>query len=120
MPEHLCSDNGPEFIAYAIQDWLKEKQVKTIYITSGSPWEDAYIESFHDKLRAECLNQEFLEARVAIASSGTWNTVAQRPHSSLGYQTPNEFAGRAAILRHFGRASRNEINNIKPMAELCF
>jgi transposase InsO family protein len=51
MPEHLRSDNGPEFIAYAIQDWLKAKQVKTIYITPGSPRENAYIDSFHDKLR---------------------------------------------------------------------
>ena len=49
-PEHIRSDNGPEFIAYAIQDWLKSKGVKTIYITPGSPWENAYIESCHDKL----------------------------------------------------------------------
>jgi putative transposase len=57
-PEHLRSDNGPEFIAYVIQDWLKDKQVKSLYITPGSPWENAYIESFHDKLRDECLNRE--------------------------------------------------------------
>jgi len=72
-PEHLRSDNGPEFIAYAIQDWLKAKQVKTIYITPGSLWENAYIESFHDKLRDECLNREIFgslkEARVVI---GQW------------------------------------------------
>ncbi len=60
-PEHLRSDNGPEFIAYSIQDWLGEKKVKTIYIAPGSPWENAYIESFHDKLRDECLNREIFE-----------------------------------------------------------
>ena len=58
VPTHLRSDNGPEFIAAAIQDWLKATGVKTIYITPGSPWENAYIESFHDKLRDECLNRE--------------------------------------------------------------
>jgi len=97
-PRHLRSDNGPEFIAYAIQDWLKGKNVKTIYITPGSPWENAYIESFHDKLRDECLNREIFgslwEARVVIEQWRLeYNT--ERPHSSLGYQTPAEFAGRA-------------------------
>ena len=57
-PEHIRSDNGPEFIAYAIQDWLKEKGVKTLYIQPGSPWENGHIESFHDKLRDELLNRE--------------------------------------------------------------
>ena len=95
VPEHLRSDNGPEFIAYAIQDWLREKSVKTIYITPGSPWENAYIESFHDKLRDECMNREIFgslwEARVVIEQ---WHLYynAERPHSSLGYRTPEEFA----------------------------
>ena len=57
----------------AIQEWLKATEVKTIYITPGSPWENAYIESFHDKLRDECLNREIfgnlLEARVVIEQS---------------------------------------------------
>jgi len=97
-PRHLRSDNGPEFIAYAIQDWLRDKNVKTIYITPGSPWENAYIESFHDKLRDECLNREIFgslwEARVVIEQWRLeYNT--ERPHSSLGYRTPAEFAGRA-------------------------
>ena len=69
-PQHLRSDNGPEFIAYAIQDWLKQKQVKAIYIKPGSPWENGHIESFHDKLRDELLNRvvfgSLLEARVVI------------------------------------------------------
>jgi len=102
VPEHLRSDNGPEFIAYAIQDWLKDKGVKTIYITPGSPWENAYIESFHDKLRDECLNRELfgslLEAQVIIEG---WRLEYNglRPHSSLGYQTPDEFAARHGSSR---------------------
>ena len=127
VPEHLRSDNGPEFIACAIQDWLKSKGVKTIYITPGSPWENAYIESFHDKLRDECLNRELfgslLEAQVIIEQ---WRVEYNglRPHSSLGYRTPDEFAAHVGSLRLRSgcalpasqRTERN--NNIKPMAGL--
>jgi transposase InsO family protein len=94
-PENLRSDNGPEFIAYKIQDWLKEKEVKTLYIKPGSPWENGHIESFHDKLRDELLNRELfgslLEAKVLVEA---WRIEynQKRPHSSLGYQTPEEFA----------------------------
>lgn len=96
-PQHLRSDNGPEFIAYGIQDWLQKRGVKTLYIKPGSPWENGHIESFHDKLRDECLNREIfgslLEARVVIES---WKCEynQRRPHSSLGYRTPEEFAVR--------------------------
>ena len=94
-PRHLRSDNGPEFIAYAIQDWLKEQEVKTIYIKPGSPWENGHIESFHDKLRDECLNRELfgslLEAQIILEGwRNEYNDL--RPHSSLGYQTPAEYA----------------------------
>jgi transposase InsO family protein len=94
-PQHLRSDNGSEFIAYAIQDWLRERRIKTLYIKPGSPWENGHIESFHDKLRDECLNRELFyslaEARVVLES---WRMEynERRPHSSLGYQTPREFA----------------------------
>lgn len=96
-PRHLRSDNGPEFIAYAIQDWLKAEEVKTIYIKPGSPWENGHIESFHDKLRDECLNRELfgslLEAQIILEQ---WRNEynEERPHSSLGYQTPGEYARR--------------------------
>ena len=98
-PRHLRSDNGPEFIAYAIQDWLKEQGVKTIYIKPGSPWENGHIESFHDKLRDECLNRELfgslLEARIILEGwRNEYNDL--RPHSSLGYQTPAEYARSAS------------------------
>ena len=59
QPEHLRSYNGPEFIAYAIKDWLVDLNVKTIYISPGSPWEQAHTESFHNKFRDECLYREF-------------------------------------------------------------
>ena len=96
-PEHIRSDNGPEFIAYAIQDWLRENKIKAIYIEPGAPWENGHIESFHDKLRDECLNREIfgslLEAKVVIQSWRVeYNT--ERPHSSLGNKTPEEFSGR--------------------------
>src|SRR6478672_6024618 len=97
LPEHLRSDNGPEFIAACIQDWLKAQAIKTLYIKPGSPWENGHIESFHDKLRDECLNRELFgnlhEARVILES---WRVEynERRPHSSLGYQTPSEYARR--------------------------
>ena len=53
-PKHIHSDNGPEFIAYALQDWLGAQQIKTLYIKPGSPWEQAYIESFHDNYAMNC------------------------------------------------------------------
>lgn len=94
-PEHIRSDNGPEFVAYAIQDWVAAKQIKTLYIKPGAPWENGHIESFHDKLRDECLNREVFdtlaEARVIIEA---WRQEYNeyRPHSSLGYRTPTEAA----------------------------
>jgi putative transposase len=94
-PQHLRSDNGPEFIASCMQDWLKAQEIKTLYITPGSPWENAHIESFHDKLRDECLNRELFgnlrEARIILES---WRVEynERRPHSALGYRTPSEYA----------------------------
>jgi len=94
-PSYLRSDNGPEFIARLVQEWLAKRQVGTLYITPGSPWQNGYAESFHGKLRDECLNREVFtslaEARVVIEQwRRHYNT--QRPHSSLGYQTPDQFA----------------------------
>ena len=99
-PKHIRSDNGPEFIAYAVQDWLKELEIEILYIKPGSPWENAYIESFHDKLRDELLNREIFgtlrEAQV-ILDSWRCEYNEERPHSSLGYQTPSEFAASCEI-----------------------
>ena len=90
-PEHIRSDNGPEFIAIALREWLAKIGVQTLYIEPGSPWENGYNESFNSKLRDELLNGEIFytlkEAQVLIeAWRRHYNTV--RPHSSLGYRPP--------------------------------
>jgi len=82
---------GSEFIAAAVQTWLRQIGVKTLYIAPGSPWENGYNESFNGSLRDELLNGEIFytlaEARVLIeAWRRHYNTV--RPHSSLGYRPP--------------------------------
>ncbi|PJG48910.1 hypothetical protein CAF53_12195 [Sphingobium sp. LB126] len=87
----IRSDNGSEFIATAVQQWLGQIGVKTLYITPGSPWENGYNESFNGSLRDELLNGEIFyslaEAKVLIeAWRRHYNTV--RPHSSLGYRPP--------------------------------
>jgi transposase InsO family protein len=94
-PVYLRSDNGPEFIAYALQDHLAKQGINTHYIKPGSPWEQPYVESFHDKLRDELLNREIfysLEEAKIVLSSWKDEYNAERPHSSLKYQTPNEYA----------------------------
>jgi len=95
VPEHLRSDNGPEFIAHAVQQWLRENQIKTIYIDPGSPWQNGFVESFHGRFRDECLNREQLwtltEARVVIEDY-RYEYNQRRPHSRLGYQSPARFA----------------------------
>jgi transposase InsO family protein len=58
IPEHIRSDNGPEFTARAVRRWLNRLGVKTLFIERGSPWENGYIESFNGKLRDELLNRE--------------------------------------------------------------
>ena len=90
-PEHIRSDNGPEFIATALREWLGRLGTKTLYIEPGSPWENGYCESFNSKLRDELLAREiFYDLREAKALIEGWrihyNTY--RPHSSLGYKPP--------------------------------
>lgn len=90
-PEHLRSDNGPEFCAEAVKHWLRRLQVKTLFIEPGRPWENGYALSFNGKLRDELLNGErfttLLEAQVLVA---TWRDHYNRlrPHSALGYRPP--------------------------------
>lgn len=91
VPAHIRSDNGAEFTAKAVRDWLQRVEVKTLYIEPGSPWENGYIESFNGKLRDELLDREIfdtlLEAKVLIERWRVeYNTI--RPHSSLGYRPP--------------------------------
>jgi transposase InsO family protein len=95
VPKHIRSDNGPEFTADAIQAWLSNKECDTIYIKPGSPWENPFIESFNGSLRDECLNMELFDSlREAREVVENWRRDYNdlRPHSSLGYKTPSEFA----------------------------
>ena len=96
-PAYLRSDNGPEFIATAVKRWLARMGVGTLYIEPGSPWENAYSESFNSRLRDELLNREVFgslrEAEVILAEHRrAYNH--DRPHSSLGYVAPAVFASR--------------------------
>jgi len=91
VPEHIRSDNGSEFTAQVVRDWLKAVGVKTLFIEPGSPWENGYCESFNGKLRDEHLAREIFytlkEAKVLIERwRHEYNTI--RPHSSLGYRPP--------------------------------
>jgi len=95
VPQYIRSDNGPEFISKAVCQWLKESGCQTLFIKPGSPWENGYIESFNDKLRDECLNREvFRNGEEAQAIVENWRQEYNnyRPHSSLDYLTPAEFA----------------------------
>jgi transposase InsO family protein len=94
-PKFIRSDNGPEFIAEAIRDWLKTTGIGTLYIEPGSPWENAYSESFNSRLRDEFLNRELFtslaEAKV-LSEDFRLEYNHRRPHSSLGYVPPAAFA----------------------------
>jgi putative transposase len=94
-PAYIRSDNGPEFIACALKRWLEVSGVKTLYIEPGSPWENAYSETFISRFSDELLKREeftsLLEAKVLVEEyRNHYNH--ERPHSSLGYRTPAEFA----------------------------
>lgn len=91
VPDHVRSDNGPEFTAKMVRAWLRRIGVKTLFIEPGSPWENGYVESFNGKLRDELLNGEIFyslrEAKVLIERWRVhYNTI--RPHRSLGQRPP--------------------------------
>jgi len=99
VPQAIRSDNGPEFVALAIQGWLKQVDVEAFYIAPGSPSENGYAESFHSRLRDEFLAIEVFESLTAARKLSTaWKEDYNhhRPHSSLGCLTPVEFAARCA------------------------
>ena len=94
-PQHVRSDNGPEFIAKEIQRWLERASVGTLYIQKASPWENGYVESFNGKLRDELLNRElFLSLAEARYVLDEWRLEYnhRRPHSGIGWQTPAAYA----------------------------
>ena len=94
-PHRIRSDNGPEFAAETVRSWLESTGSAALYVAPGSPWQNGYAESFHSKLRDEFLNLEDFESAAQAQALGTlwkgeYNT--GRPHSSLAYQTPAEYA----------------------------
>ena len=94
-PDYLRSDNGPEFVAYALQQWLQDRHCHTLYITPGRPWENPFIESFNGTFRSDCLDRWLFvngaEAQIIIEQ---WRQAynQRRPHSRLGYLPPAAFA----------------------------
>jgi len=91
VPQHIRSDNGPEFVAQSVRDWIAAVGAKTAYIEPGSPWENGYVESFNSKLRDELLNREIFyslkEAQILIEGwRQHYNAI--RPHSALRWTPP--------------------------------
>lgn len=95
VPDFIRSDNGPEFIADEVKKFLRASGVETLYIEPGSPWENGYIESFNSRLRDELLNGEIflhIDELKYVVERWRMDYNHYRPHSSLSYMTPAEFA----------------------------
>jgi putative transposase len=112
-PDHIRSDNGPEFTARVVRAWLGRIGVKTLFIERGSPWENGYNESFNSKLRDELLDREVFhsvkEAEVLIERwRRHYNTA--RPHSGLGYRPPAP----EAILLPLAGCAYAAIRHVQP------
>jgi len=100
-PQYIRSDNGPEFIARALRGWLERAKVETLYVEPGSPWQNGFAESFHARLRDELLEQELwasVEEAKLLSRRWQWEYNHKRPHSSLGYRTPAEYATETSTL----------------------
>ena len=112
VPDHIRADNGPEFTAKAVREWLGRIGVKTLFIEPGSPWENGYVESFNGKLRDELLNREIFytltEAKILVRR---WRREYNglRPHSSLGYRPP---APEATLLQPAALRSASSNNHL--------
>jgi putative transposase len=113
VPEHVRSDNGPEFVATAVRTWLADLGVTTLFIEPASPWENGYIESFNGKLRDGLLNGEIFytlkEAQILI---GQWRHEYNhiRPHGSLGQRplAPETIAIPGFSLSDYAPPARRE------------
>lgn len=115
FPKMIRSDNGSEFIATSVADWLMAMGIEPLFISPGKPWQNGKCESFNGKLRDELLSRRWFgsiwEAKVVIES---WRRFynSERPHSSLGYRTPAEFRESLA----FGSASPELSRRVKSLA----
>jgi transposase InsO family protein len=110
-PAHIRSDNGAEFVARAIREACRELDVETLYIEPGSPWQNGYAESFNARVRDELLNAElFTSLAEADYLAREWRRDydTRRPHSSLGYLTPTQFAATLASPNTTGREARTD------------
>lgn len=102
IPEFIRSDNGPEFVAKKLQQWLKGMKIQTAYIEPGSPWQNPYIESFNNIFRDGCLNRWlFFTPKEAQQIAGAWRHEYnfERPHGSLAGKTPAAFAQGFALSK---------------------
>jgi putative transposase len=100
LPQIIVIDNGPEFISNILDAWAYQRGVKLTFIRPGKPVENAYIESFNGRFRDECLNEHwFLTIEHARRIIEEWRIDYnnERPHSSLGYLTPEEFARQESV-----------------------
>ncbi len=118
VPEVIQVDNGPEFISQVMDQWAFANGVRLHFIEPGKPVQNAFIESFNGKFRDECLNQNWFvslaEARQVIeAWRVDYNTA--RPHSSLGYRTPEEFAREMGGKRAVEKALRGKVKATFPL-----
>ena len=117
-PQRIRSDNGPEFTSRAYLAWSLERRIELIHIRPGKPIENAHVESFNGRLREECLNvswfRNLFDARRQIETwRGHYNS--DRPHSSLGYRTPEEFAALNRAAGRFSAGPGQGISNADPL-----
>jgi transposase InsO family protein len=100
-PQHIRSDNGPELISHKVQIWLAEQDCETIYISPGSPWENAYIESFIGKFRKECVDRYLiytLKETRSLVEDWRQEYNHYRLHSSLGYLSSSAFGAQQSQI----------------------
>jgi putative transposase len=116
-PAHIRSDNGSEFIARILRQWLARHQVKTLYIEPGSPWQNGHVESFNGSLRDECLDREVMlsvaEARVLIEDYRRHYN-EERPHGGIGYRTPAQARREALGSSRPSGSLRPELDPAQP------
>lgn len=121
IPEYIRSDNGPEFVAAELREWLASTGSATLYIEPGSPWENGYCESFNSKLRDEFLNGEiFYSLKEAQVLAERWKTYynTERPHSSLSYRPPAPVAWRTQNSVEHGKVESKETLSTFPRSLL--
>ena len=118
-PDDVRSDNGPEFIGKVLCEWLAQSEMKILYIEPGCPWQNGYVESFHDKFRRECLARELFftlsDCRFVVSDwRRKYNKVG--PHRSLGMRTPAEFARTYDQGTTGGRSAPKVLPSFRPTA----